>query len=126
GPPPPLRPRRRRRVPAALHADALRPLLLRGGRAPRLWWPRCVECAYPSRRAGAPGATERSLALRDVAADHVDDALAERRERLPGAEVALEDLGKGRAVGDVEEAERADQPVEVDRVDAVAEDPLAH
>src|SRR3546814_1483071 len=60
----------------------------------------------------------------DEAQHHVDRIAAQARERFLGAEVAPEDLGEGRAVRDVEEAERADLPVQLDGVDARAEHPV--
>src|SRR6185437_5768176 len=58
----------------------------------------------------------------DVLEDHFDDLVTPRRQRLGRAHVALEDGGEGGAIGDVEDAERADRHVQLDRVDAALED----
>src|SRR5712671_1471582 len=56
-----------------------------------------------------------------VAHDGVDHNFAPARERVRGCHLAFEDAREGRAVGDVEEAQRADRHVQVDLVDPVAE-----
>jgi len=58
--------------------------------------------------------------MRDEAQDHVDRVGAKPRERIRRPEIATEYLREGRAIRHVEEAERADLPVQFDGIDAVA------
>src|SRR5690348_11945252 len=60
---------------------------------------------------GVPAArlSRRSL---HISQNRVDDDLAAARERLRACHVALEDAREGRAVGDIEEAQRADRHVQ--------------
>src|SRR5690606_17714279 len=58
--------------------------------------------------------------------DHVDDPIAERFKRLRRREVALEYLRESRTVGNVEEAEGTDLPVQLNGIYAGAKYPVAN
>src|SRR5262249_51382222 len=71
--------------------------------------------------ADAPLPTLPSRRLAQIRRDHLDDMLAAAAERLGRAEGAPKDGGQREAVGEIEEAERGDIDVELDRIDAFAE-----
>src|SRR5215470_3797715 len=99
-----------------------------GGRSPALFnhsrWAVSImnrACPLPSRLLPWADATAKASRLRrhllHVAQDGVDHDFASARERIRGCHLAFEDVREACAVGDIEEAQRADRHVQVDLID---------